>query len=658
MSNFNSMVSGNFNTNNSTDVNTDFDIFNVGNTLNSNNFIYDGQTVLLINSSINQSSNLVQLSYFNPVTGVTGSGATGFNEWNFDLVSNSFLNGTFTQSSLLSSQTNLYNNLENTESTVLNTYNLDISNGGETNGNNTLFVSLTSKPYFSYKGVMYNSPGTMGAPTIQNVNPGYSTTNTSSFLFVSSYYKPTMNEILIIEISIIVNNTDSMNYNSTSSSQPTVSAIIVNKVLTREMLAGLGSGNNNFKPKVYTAGPIPLQYLSSGSSFDPKTASSFLYNNIPIIIADNYEKVYGTVPLIYVPPETTTTNGQYLVQQAGYIIDNNIPVVDTTAGVGIDTVASGTTQYGHLVFGIAYSQNTNIWIPGINFYSQILIKNIWRSPIAIYNSYEAFSLNDMATKLVVLLFGKSKNGGTFLVTNTGTPLNVINNYAVTSLGNFMQIMKGIIQLYNNTYSLVDYFINPNTIDYLNERGFNVKICILQPLLAGSISNPATIETNPNMQYMLLNAKNSVNMSIDPINQMVFNQTVNYYNLTNSMLSSVGLINYKNDELEMISTDSGSLFGNSLYLGLQTINNQQFYVLVILPEALFNAQITEGNNVLSVYSSPSSLFYLNVNANSSSQFAPTSNNTVTSSSTSQFSNSVSSTYQVTKLNMSVSNDKII
>ena len=125
-----------------------------------------------------------------------------------------------------------------------------------------------------------------------------------------------------------------------------------------------------------------------------------------------------------------------------------------------------------------------------------------------------------------------------------------------------------------------------------------------------------------------------------------------------MLSSVGLINYKNDELQMISTDSGSLFGNSLYLGLQTINNQQFYVLVILPEALFDVQIIEGNNVLSVYSSPSSLFYLNVNANSSSQFAPTSNNTVTSSSTSQFSNNVSSTYQVTKLNMSVSNDKII
>lgn len=647
-------------------INTDFDIFNVGNTINSSNFVYDGQTTLLINSSLNQSSNLVQLTYFNPVTGLTGNNASGFSDWSFDLVASNYLNGVFTSSYNISQQTTLYSNLENNGELYLNTYNLDISNNGETNLQNTMFFSLTQKPYSSYQGFSYNDPSSQGAPTWSNVNPYYSTTDSSNYLFQSCYYKGTQNEIICVDLSFSIQNTETMNIESTSGT-PTLSVSIKNTVFTKEMLASIGSGTS-FKPKVYTAGPIPLNFTANGQTFNSRVASSFMYNSIPLIIADGYDKVYVTLPVIHVPP-TTEKKGQYLVANdlviepldIGYYIDpvNNNPTANLNTGI---TTVAGTSEviYGHFVIGVSFSQNTNVWVPGTRFYSQILIKNIWRSPIAIYNSYEAFSLNDMATKLVVLLFGKNSNGGTFLVTNTGTPLNTINNYSVTSLGNFMTIMKGIIQLYNNSYSLVDYFINPSAIEYLNDRGYNAKVCILQPLLDGGISNPPTLEVNPNMQYLLLNANNSSNLSMDPISQLVFNQGINYFNLNNSVLSATGLLNYKDNELEITTTDSNNLFGNSMYLGLQKINSQNFYVLIILPEALFNVRVTENDNLISLYSTPSSLFYLNVNANSSSQFSPSSDNRITSSNYSQFNsvNSVTTQFQLTKLNLTVSSEKII
>src|SRR3990167_6120576 len=127
---------------------------------------------------------------------------------------------------------------------------------------------------------------------------------------------------------------------------------------------------------------------------------------------------------------------------------------------------TGTTQYGHFVVSVAYSYNASQYIPGTVFSAQVLIKNIWRSPLSIYSSYSAYSVNDLVNKQVVLLFGRTSNGGSFLVTNTGTPLVQITNYGITSLGNFMSIMKILLASYNDTYSLADYFINTNLISII------------------------------------------------------------------------------------------------------------------------------------------------------------------------------------------------
>ena len=658
-----------------TQISTDFDIFPVGTSINLTNYIYDGQTNLFINSSVNQTANQVVAQYFDPVTGYGSVGSSfsnsNFDSWNFDTVNSSYLNGMFSASSLLDESTYSFNNLQSTSSAsnYLGMYNLDITDGNQQNtssssGNeNTLFFSLTSQPYLSYKGQMYNGPNSIGPPTVANCNPNYTNTNSDNFLFRSNYYKAGMNEILIVELVFTISNTNSTCVCNSNSSSPNISLMVYNKVISKELLGSLASSSSdrNIKPKVYSAGPIPLQYTQTQTStFDPTVASSYLFNNIPIILADGYQKLYATMPMVYVPPATTTNSCQYLplgtVTNPGYYIDSGtyLPVVNTS---NITTTTSGTTQFGHFVACIAYSYNISQFTPGTNIYGEILIKNIWRSPVSIYNSYHAYSVNDMATKQVVVLFGKSFNGGTFLVTNTGTPLSVINNYAVTSLRNFMTIMRATINLYDSSNSLVDYFINANLITQLNKLGYNIQILTLQPLLDGSIYNPLTITNNPNMWYMFLNSKNSTNMSIDSTNQQVFSQNIGspYIGLPNSTLVSTGVVKYFNSELTMLTSSGGYMFGNSLYLGLNTINSQNFYMLLILPEALFNGNpLTTTNNMLSIYSTKNTLFYINITANSSAQFSPQSA-TVSTGSTSTILNSV---YNLSKLNMSVSNVPIV
>ena len=473
-----------------TTVTTDFDIFPVGNTINAKNFIYDGQTNLFINSTVNQNANLVKLQYFDPATGYPNTGSSfGFSGWNYDLVNTSYLNASLSSSSTLSSDTYMYQNLQPlSTSSQLAIYNLDISDAGNIvssgDSSSTMFFSLTSQPYISSGGTYYVSPATTGTPGVANINPGYSSSNSDSFLFTSSYYKPGMNEIIIIQLVFNIMNTNTTNvYNATSganpnSTAPYVTVTVFNKVLTRELLASSASGEF-VKPKIYSAGPVPLQYISSGNAFDPTTSSHYMYNNVPLIIADGYQKVYGTMPVFYVPPYLSSGAyyGQYLVANsikganaANYTITANIPTFTPTAtGQDYGRLATTTTQinYGHFVIGIAYSYNISQYNPGTNFYAEVLIKNIWRSPISIYNSYAAYSINDMATKQVVVLFGKTANGGTFLVTNTGTPISSVTNYAVTSLGNFMQIMRAIMNLYDGLYSLVDYFINPSVVLQVN-----------------------------------------------------------------------------------------------------------------------------------------------------------------------------------------------
>jgi len=232
-------------------------------------------------------------------------------------------------------------------------------------------------------------------------------------------------------------------------------------------------------------------------------------------------------------------------------------------------------------------------------------------------------------------------------------------------------MRAIINLFNGSVSLVDYFINPNVIANINASGsYQVSPVILQPLLDGAITNPPTIVNCPNMWYLMLNSKNSANMSVDPTEQTTFGSTVgfNYLGLNNSVLASTGNARYQNFNLNMLTDIEGDLFGNSLSLGLNTVGTQTYYILIILPEAQFNPLMSIVNsNTITIYSTLNTLFYINISANSSSQFAPNASGLVATSAskTSTTSNTVNNTnsvsiapvYNISKLILSVSNTRL-
>jgi hypothetical protein len=653
----------------------------VNSSIDATNFIYDGQTILSVNSTINQNANTVVAQYFDPVSGTPyTNGGSAFSGWNFDINNTSYLNSVLSTSALMSDNTSLYTNLQPISGSGVPPLNatglhtLDITFGSATISPPTtpapgLFFSLTANPYYVNSTGLGLSPPPN--PTVNNVTPGYSNYNSDNFLFTSSYYIQQKNEILLIELTFTVSNTAAMNYSSNPSTigVPTVSVIIVNKVIPQEVLASLASSSAAPAPrvKVYTAGPVPLQFNHNGSTWNPQTACSFVYNNVPLVIAPGFVKTYVTLPVIYVPG-SATTYGNYL-SLAGYQIvtdTTSVPVVNTTAGTGVVPLSASSLgqSYGHFVIGVAYSTNYQVYSNKTVINAEVLIKNVWRSPIAIYNSYSQFSVNDMATKQVVLLFGRNFNGGSFLVTNTGTPINSVNNYAVTSLRNFISIMRAVINLFDGSVSLVDYFLNPSVVASVNTMGsYNVTVLTLQPLLDGAIANPPTVATCPNMWYMILNSKNSASLAVDPSEQSVFGKTVgfNYLGLSNSILSATGNLNYDFVNLNVLSDVEGDLFGNSLSLGLNTIGTGTYYILIILPEAQFNPVLNSNVNPLTIYQTPSSLFYIMVTANSGTQFAPNSTGLVASGRSSSSGTTTSSStiaiqpvYSINKLLLSTSN----
>ncbi len=674
-------------TTNKTTVTTDCDIFPVGTSINPTNYVYDGQTILMVNSTINPNANVVRAQYFDPVLGTFGafgpdcsSGmlTPNLSSWNYDMVPTSHLNGNYSASALLSEPTYLFNNLQPI-SNALGQYTLDIENGGVQNvagsSNETMFFSLTSLPYVSYKGKFYCTPSP------NNVNPGYTANNSDNFLFTSNYYVQQKNEIIIVQLVFTVSNTNSLNALNTnvgfSSGSPTVSVTVYNKVISKDALASLASGSSTegSKTKVYSAGPVPLQYTQPGDEFGPTKSSFGKNNNVPIIIAPGYQKQYATIPLIYVAPvfDDTITNQWYprylndnyntaLPSVPGYTISDNL--IDIVLTENSQTVVSDKPcNYGHFVVGVSFSADYAVYQPGSFINAEILIRNIWRSPIAIYQSYAAYSTNDMATRQVVLLFGKTSNGATYLVTNSGTPISSVDNYAVTSLRNFMSIMRAVYATFDGSVPLVDYFINPNVVQNLNSTAlsYNINVLTLQPLLDGAIMNPASIVNCPNMWYLLIKSPNSVNISVDPTNQVVFGQTIgyNYFGLPNSLLCCTGDARYYNSDLNMLTVNDGQLFANSIFAGLNIINGQQFYTLMVLPEALFNGNpLNSSNNVLSVYAAPSTLFYIITSSNSSSQFVPSSASVTSTGGSSGSTTTLTPTYNLSKLILSVSNIQII
>jgi hypothetical protein len=662
-------------------------ISQVGTTIDPSLYVYDGQTTLYINSTVNQTNNSVRLKYFDPVSGYPnlpggmGGSSPNFSNWNYDLTSQNYLNGCVTSSNLLGEQTTAYDNFQPPFSSpnFLGMYSVDLTNNNQqndTSGNSssTLFFSLTSQPYLSYQGVMYNAPGNADQPTSQNIVPSYTTLGTDTFLFTSQYWAQTNNEIMLIYMVFSVSNTgttyfDGTTPSSNTNSVPVITVNVYNKVISKEMLASMGTGNTCPKPKVYSSGIIELKYLQTGQTFSSNTPSYFLFNNVPIILADGFGKQFATFGLYYIPPGTSSVC-QYLqagadggLSNGGFTVQNYLPTANVTVGSGIQTT-SGTTQYGHFVVSVSYSYNASQYSPGTSFAAQVLIKNIWRSPIAIYSSYSAYSVNDLTNKQVVLLFGRTSNGASFLVTNTGTPLSQITNYGITSLGNFMIVMKTLLLSYNNTYTLADYFTNTTLINIVNTTfGINIIPVTLQPVLEGTMMNPKSVSSCPNMWYMFINSKNSVNLTVDPTHQKVFNSDSSLYlGLPSSTLCDTGLCKYFNSELLTIGTDNNpTYFGNSLYIGLNVINGQTYYMLLVLPEALFNGNaMSATNNNISIYSTSNTIFYFMVNASTSSAFVPSSN-TITNSTPSTSSTSsgtVNNTYSVSKIILPVSNVQLV
>jgi hypothetical protein len=620
-------------------TNSEISLFPVGQKIDSKNFVYNDKTILFINSTVNSNINTVKAQYFNPLDTTN---------WNFEIQSDNLLNGLHSTSDFLSEDLSTYTNMQQSSVKTLGKYNLDIINSGATL---TEFFSLTASPYVSVNGVFESTP------TYNNVVPKYSSLGSDSFIFSSNYFVKQKNEILIVYLIFTIQNTSSLDVLNTGTSVPIVSVRVLNKVITKEKMANIATSNNS-KTKMYDFGSTTLKY--SDNTFDSTTSSFFQFNTFPVVLAPGYQKLYGNISLIYVPPVLNGNNyvGQYL-NTTGFTIDGNSqPAVNTT---DVTPVTNGATNYGHFVAGVSYTSDNAIYIPSTCIYAEVLVKNIWRSPIALYNTYNNFSVNDMYNKIIVLLFGANPNGGTYLVTNTGTPISSIQSYGVTSLGNFMHIMRAIMLFHDGSTAYMDYITNQNVINQVNENlNFTIEPVVLHAVTEGTIVNPNEVCSNPGMSFMFINTKNKIGLTVDPTVQTVFNQNIGteYLGMNNGVLSSTGTIKYNNSVVNMLTTKNGDLFGNSIYLGMYNGGTYNYNVLIILPEASFNTTpVSSTSNFMTLYSKVNSLFYVTVLAIPPTSTAITNANSTTDNSVYEFSPNVSAvTYN--KVNMAVSNNAVV
>jgi hypothetical protein len=606
-------------TSSNTTITTDFDIFGVGNGINTSNYVYDGQTVLLVNSTSSQGTSSVKGTFFDP---------TQSSNVSWTLSANSNMSCNIASQALLNTNYDVMQNVLPIGLSVP-TYTLDLLNTGvNTNTNTTSNDSSGNNYYTTTMALLANTYSTTTgvfngglAPT--NTEPSYPTnSNSASYMFTGNYYFTQTTDIVIAYMVYTINGTDLLSNTALGQGTPTLSVMVYNRVISKESIA-----KGDVSGKLYTAGPISLSFMPPSTSFSNNASYQNTTNfNIPIIIADNCQKIYGTISVAYVPySDGFESNGGYYLNRAGYNYSNGVLTpeeypglaiiggatqMNTTIGEGIVNIGTGNvTTSGHFVVGLTYPIG-NINYAGINIYCDLLIKNIWRSPVSIYNTYSSYSISDLAVKQVVLLFGKSSNGATFLVTNSGTPINIITSYAVTSLSNFIGLMNSVISNFNSTSSLVSFFTDSSTVSTNNdELGLNNVALKTQSLLSGSIINPDSVAKSPNMWYMLLQTTNSANLSVDPTSQKLFNNDIgNYFDLQNSSLCSLGTVNYSGSKLNILTAGSSYLFANSIFCGQTTINNQTFYNLVILPEAQFNGAPTTNAGNISIYAVNNTSFY--------------------------------------------------
>jgi hypothetical protein len=191
----------------------------------------------------------------------------------------------------------------------------------------------------------------------------------------------------------------------------------------------------------------------------------------------------------------------------------------------------------------------------------------------------------------------------------------------------MSIMRAIINTYDGSVSIVDYFTNSNVIQSINTgTNYSIQPLIMQPLLDGSVVNPPTALSCPGMNYFLLHGKNSASLSIDPTEQNVFSQDVSltnnnisYMGQPGSMLCSIGNLKYGTSEIKTLTAKNLSVFGNAIFLGTKSINNQPYYCVLLLPETLLNINQPLPVPSLSIFSTLTSVFYIMSNTTSGTQF---------------------------------------
>lgn len=569
----------------------DMNIYNVQqNQLDLTGYMYDGLTIMHINSTSNSTSNYSTGKYFDP----TQPSAT----WNYQYGNNKNLsNAQVSYNSLLS--TSNAQNLNQTGSA----YSIDITNGTQaTPSTNPQFFSLTSEPYT-------NNSSTW------NTAPGYSTTSTSSsFIFQSQYSFTTTDQVLIVKLMFTINNTPSLNVQSSSTSFPTINLTVVNQVYTKENIS------KNEVGKIYQNTAI-LRFSDTIPNFDPTVTTQFLYNNIPLIFAAGFDKEFITLPILYVPPVLNSGNyyGQYLAN-GGYKLTDGMMEFDTSFLVQTTTL----TNFGHFVIGNAFQNEigySSYLVGGIN--AEITIKNIWNSPLSIYNNYNTYSVMDMDLINIILLVGNNTNGGQFLVVNSGTPISSVNKFGITSLSNFMNIMNAFIKEDNGTVPLLDYFMSPYQIKNLTIKGYNVNLVVFESLYDTNVIYNPTNYVLTNSYYILLHGSNSGNVLFNPYNQKIVNKNLKkvYYGLDNSVLASFGNVNYTNIELDNVTTSNNTSFGNCLFLGQIVISGKMYYSLLTLPESGFTPNLSISPSSLIIYATPNALSYVATSTNTSTQFVP-------------------------------------
>ena len=607
--------------NSTTTIQADCNIYAVPQNQISNlsNYMYDEQTIMYINSG---SQNYSTGVYYDP--------SQVNNSWNYSLGNtNNLMSGQVSLMDTYSNNLSGFQNLQTFGSKPDGTYSIDVTNGQQSTTN--------TNPLFYAIGASYTSTSVQ-----YNTIPNYNQSNSSNYLMNAQYMFITQQDILIISITSTINGTESLYVEN--SGKPLISIKVTNKVYSKESLQNGGTSTS----KIYEHN-MTLKY-SNSSTFDNTISCNNMNQAVPLIFAPGFISTYCYISVLYVPPVISGSDyyGQYLPSN-GFVFENGYNSYDTSTFV----TTTQKTGYGHFVLGFSY-QYGDIYSTYLSsgIQQEVVTTNIWRSPISLYNSYKNYSVLDSNGLNVTLLFGKTYNGALFLVTNTGTPISSVTAFGYTSLSNFISIMQAFCREYNNTSSLVDYFSDPFTIAQLKMKGYDVSIVILQSVIdaVSKIKNPSSVDTLPNMNYLFLHQSNSVNVSIDPSLQNVINQNTGqtYFGITNSSLYGLGNNLYTSSKLDILSTYNDTLFGNTIYLGLQDIGGVLYYVNMILPEAGFRPNYNADNaNIFNAYATPNTAYYA-MNAAGYTRFVPGSIQTNVLN---------QPKYDISKLVMTVSNNPI-